>query len=351
MKAVTFQGIESVSVEQIPDPEILFDTDLIVKVHACAVCGSDLHVYHGREKGIDVHTAMGHEFSGTVVETGHGVKNFKTGDRVMSPFTTSCGSCFYCRLGLTCRCVHGQLFGWREAGAGLHGGQAEFVRVPLADQTLMRIPESLDFETAVLLGDIIPTGFYIARRASINPGDVVAVVGCGPVGLMAALGAYHYGASVVFAVDRISSRLTAAENFGAVPAHADLPGGFDMLMDATEGRGADVVLEAVGSGSSLKLAYDLVRPGGTISAAGVCTEQNLPFSPVQAYDKNLTYRTGRCPARAMMTELVPLVEKDPGRFNKVITHHFLLEHGPAAYVQFAARTDGMLKVMLSPDKH
>lgn len=348
MQALTFLDIESVSVEQIPDPEILSDTDLIVKVHSCAVCGSDLHVYHGREKGIDPHTAMGHEFSGTVVATGRGIKNFKTGDCVMSPFTTSCGTCFYCLRGLTCRCIGGQLFGWRAAGTGLHGGQAEFVRVPLADHTLMPIPDGLNFETAVLLGDIIPTGFYTARRAAFDSGAVIAVVGCGPVGLMAVLGAYHYGASVVFAYDRVGSRLKAAENYGAVPVHADKDGAYDIILNATEGRGADAVLEAVGSAPSLKLAYDLVRPGGTVSAAGVCTEQQLPFSPTQAYDKNLTYRTGRCPARTMMTELLPVVEQNPGKFSEVITHRFMLENGPEAYTQFAARTEGMLKVMLDP---
>lgn len=348
MRALTFQGIESVSVETISDPQILNNTDLIVKVHACAVCGSDLHVYHGREKGIEKHTAMGHEFSGVVAEVGSAVKNFKPGDRVMSPFTTSCGSCFYCVRGLTCRCTQGQLFGWIEAGKGLHGGQAEYVRVPMADHTLVRIPESLDFEMGVLLGDIIPTGFFSARNASFQPGDTVAVVGCGPVGLMAILGAYHYGASAVFAFDPVAGRLKAAENFGAIPVKADLSSGYETFLSATEGRGADAVLEAVGSGPSLKLAYDLVRPGGTISAVGVCTEQYLPISPVQAYDKNLTYRTGRCPARAMMSELLPVVEQNPEKFRKVISHRYSLNEGPEAYAQFASRKEGMLKVMLDP---
>jgi threonine dehydrogenase-like Zn-dependent dehydrogenase len=167
---------------------------------------------------------------------------------------------------------------------------------------------------------------------------------------MAILGAYHYGASVVFAFDRIAGRLKAAEDFGAVPVHASLSSGYDDFLNATGGRGADAVLEAVGSASSLKLAYDLVRPGGTISAVGVCTEQYLPFSPAQAYDKNLTYRTGRCPARNMMTELLPVVQKDPGKFLKVITHRYSLDEGPEAYAQFAARKEGMLKVMLDPGR-
>lgn len=348
MKAITFTGIESVSCEQIADPQLHEDGDAIVKVSACAICGSDLHVFHGREAGIDLHTAMGHEFSGTIVETGKAVRNFKAGDPVMSPFTTSCGQCYYCLRGLTCRCVKSQLFGWVEKGRGLHGGQAEYVRVPLADQTLMRIPEGLSFETAVLLGDIIPTGFFSARQANINSGDVVAVVGCGPVGLMAILGAFHYGASQVFALDRISGRLQAAAGYGAQPIDFEKAESLESIRQATAGRGVDAVLEAVGSAASVKLAFDLVRPGGTISAVGVCTEKNFPFSPVQVYDKNLTYRSGRCPARAMMPELLPIVQNDQQKFSKIITHRLALTDGPDAYTSFASRTEGMLKVMLQP---
>jgi threonine dehydrogenase-like Zn-dependent dehydrogenase len=348
MKAITFTGVESVSYEEIADPKILEEGDAIVKVSACAICGSDLHVFHGRETGIDVHAAMGHEFSGTIVETGKSVCNFKVGDRVMSPFTTSCGQCFYCLRGLTCRCVKSQLFGWVENGKGLHGGQAEYVRVPLADQTLMRIPEGLSFETAVLLGDIIPTGFFSARQAGIKPGDVVAVVGCGPVGLMAILGAFHYGAAQVFAFDRVGGRLQAATHFGAQPIHSEHIDERELLLQVTEGRGPDVILEAVGSASSVKLAFDLVRPGGTVSAVGVCTEKTFPFSPVQAYDKNLTWRSGRCPARAMMPELLPVVQNDEQKFLSIITHRLPLADGPAAYSSFASRSEGMLKVMLRP---
>ena len=348
MKALTFLGVESVAVENIADPQILAPSDVIVRVDVCAVCGSDLHVYHGRETGIDHHTVMGHEFSGTIVEKGSAVGKLKKGDRVMSPFTTNCGECFYCLRGLTCRCIKGQLFGWVQEGSGLHGGQAEYVRVPMAEQTLVPIPEDLDMELAVLLGDIVPTGFFSARQAQIKPGDVVAVVGCGPVGLMAILGAYHYGASRVFSIDKVKSRLDVAADFGGEPVYADDSADLDKILHATHGRGPDAVLEAVGSVSSVKLAFDLVRPGGTVSAVGVCTESAFPFSPVQAYNKNLTYRTGRCPARSMMTELLPLVLSEPEKFRKVITHRVSLHEGPAVYQQFAARKEGMLKVLLDP---
>src|SRR5262249_35305217 len=152
MKALTFTGLQAVSYETIPDPQIVDPADAIVKIKICAICGSDLHVYYGREQGIDHHTAMGHEFTGEVVEVGRDVKTLRKGALVMSPFTTSCGKCFYCLRGLTCRCVNSQLFGWVENGHGLHGGQSEFVRVPMADGTLVKIPEGVTVDEALMMG-------------------------------------------------------------------------------------------------------------------------------------------------------------------------------------------------------
>lgn len=346
MKALTFTGIESVTWEAIPDPEILQDTDVIVRVKACAVCGSDLHVYHGRETGIDLHTAMGHEFAGEVVAKGRAVKTLSVGDRVMSPFTTSCGDCHFCRIGLTCRCTRGQLFGWVENGKGLHGGQAEFVRVPLADSTLMKVPDGMDLELAVMLGDIIPTGFFCAKQ---GPGKVIGVAGCGPVGLMAVLGAIHYGAERVYAFDSVPVRLQMAASFGAIPVDITTSGFREAMREATAGIGFDAMLEAVGSGAALKMCYDLVRPGGTVSAVGVCTDAVLPFSPVDAYNKNLTYKTGRCPARYLMPELLPLVMEGRYDFKRIITHRMGLEEGVVGYQMFAARTSDCLKILLTTD--
>src|SRR3954470_12158436 len=189
MKALTFRGKETIDYESIADPAILFPTDVIVKVKVCAICGSDLHVYHEHEKGIDHGTAMGHEFAGEIVEVGKESRAFKKGDFVMSPFTTSCGKCFYCQIGLTCRCIHNQLYGWVEKGKGLHGGQAEYVRVPLADSTLMTVPEGVTIEEGLLLGDILSTGYFCAQQAEVKPNGTYAVIGCGPVGLMTILGA------------------------------------------------------------------------------------------------------------------------------------------------------------------
>src|SRR5688572_6395944 len=162
MKALTFHGVEQVKHETLPDPVLESHADAIVKVKLCAICGSDLHVYSGSEKGCDHATAMGHEFVGEVVEVGNEVKTLKPGQAVMSPFSTSCGACDFCKIGLTSRCVQSQLFGWRQNNSGLHGGQAEYVRVPLADNTLMPIPTTLSLEHALLLGDVIPTGYFCA---------------------------------------------------------------------------------------------------------------------------------------------------------------------------------------------
>lgn len=348
MKALTFAGIEKIVYETIADPSIEADTDVIVRVKQCAICGSDLHVYHGREEGIDMHTAMGHEFVGEIVETGKGVKKLKKGDMVMSPFTTSCGECFYCRKGLTCRCIHSQLFGWREDNRGLHGGQSEFVRVPKAEGTLVKIPEGVSNDDALFLGDILSTGFFCARQAEIRRGDTHAVIGCGPVGLMAIAGAIHYGSKRVYAFDNVPERLRMAENFGAIPVDGSKTNPVEVMKAATDGRGADAVLEAVGSTGAGRLAYDLIRPGGIISVVGVCNDPQMPFSPVQAYNKNLTYKVGRCPARAMIDELLPMVQAEKFNFSTIITHRMKLSEGVKGYDIFANKKDNCLKVVLTP---
>ena len=188
MKALTFAGEQTIEHTAVPDPKIEAAGDAIVRVRQCAICGSDMHVYHGRETGLDHGTVMGHEFVGEIVERGREVTAFKKGDRVVSPFTTSCGRCRFCRIGLTARCVESQLYGWVEGGHGLHGGQAEYVRVPLADSTLLAIPEGVDEADALLAGDVLSTGYFCASNAGAGPDRVCAVVGCGPVGLMAIVG-------------------------------------------------------------------------------------------------------------------------------------------------------------------
>jgi 2-desacetyl-2-hydroxyethyl bacteriochlorophyllide A dehydrogenase len=348
MKALTFHGVEDIHHETVPDPQLREPGDVIVRVEWAGLCGSDLHPYFGREVGLDTGTVVGHELVGEVVETVPGATHFHKGDRVVSPFTTSCGTCFYCRRGLTARCERGQLFGWVERGKGLHGAQAELVRVPLADSTLLAVPDGVEPELALLAGDVLATGFFTASMGGVEAGDTVAVVGCGPVGLMAVLGARELGAGRVFAFDLVKERLEMAALYGAEALDALAVDPVEVLRDATEGRGADVVLEAVGSPEATRLAVDLLRPGGTVAAAGVHTEESFAFAPGEAYDKNLTYRAGRCPARVWGEKVLPLVAEGKYDLGAMITHRLPLARGPEAKRLVAERRDGCVKVVFEP---
>jgi 2-desacetyl-2-hydroxyethyl bacteriochlorophyllide A dehydrogenase len=348
VRALTFGGERTVELDTVAEPTLLAPTDAVLRVRLSAVCGSDLHVYHGREKGIDPGTVMGHEMVGEVLEVGSEVTTVEPGDRVACPFTTSCGRCFYCVRGLTCRCTEGQLLGWVEGGQGLQGTQAERVRVPLANSTLVVLPDAVSDEEGLLLGDVLPTGYFCADLAGVDGTGVYAVVGCGPVGLMAVAAARHRGAEQVVAIDAVPERLELAKTFGAQPLDYRSESPLEVLREMTEGRGADAVLEVVGSPAATRTAVDLVRPGGVVASVGVHTEEHLAFAPAEAYDRNLTYRTGRCPARHYMERLLPLLAE--GRFpvGQVISHRLPLEDGPGAYALFDAKQDGCTKAVLHP---
>ena len=347
MYALTFHGKEDIRFETLPDPGIVDQEDVVVRVKLACICGSDLHVYYELEKGLDQGTVMGHEFVGEVVEVGNKVKKLVAGDLVMSPFTTNCGTCFYCSIGLTCRCEKGQLYGWVENGKGLQGGQAEFVRVPMADSTLEKIPEGVSLEEGLLLGDILSTGFFCAYQAEIKPKEVQAVVGCGPVGLMTIIGAREYGAKKLFAIDSVEERLEMARQFGAIPIDFKKQDPLEVIKANNQGgRGADAVMEVVGSSSAAKLAYEILRPGGIISTVGVCMDQHLSFSPVEAYNKNLTYKVGRCPAHHFINQLIPVVQQKKYDITNILTHRMKLEDGAYGYDIFANKKDNCMKVVL-----
>jgi len=348
MQALTFAGVETIVYQKVPEPQILEPTDAIVQISLSGICGSDLHVYHGRETGLDQGTVMGHEFVGTIIETGNAVKNFYKGSRVLSPFTTSCGECFYCRIGLTCRCEKGNLFGWVQGGHGLHGAQAQYIRVPMADTTLVSLSNDLSEEKALLLGDIFSTGYFCAENADVNNKGTYVVIGCGPVGLMTILAAKDLGAENLFAIDLAKERLQMAKEFGATsldPSEVNLR---SAILDATNGRGADAIMEVVGSPEALRVAMDLLRPGGTISSVGVHTTKNFAFSPGEAYDKNLVYKIGRCPARYYAERLLreQVIQRYPAE--KIITHHFELNNGARAYEVFDKKLDNCIKAVLHP---
>jgi threonine dehydrogenase-like Zn-dependent dehydrogenase len=330
----------------LPDPAIKEPGDAILAVRRAGICGSDLHPYLGREPtawGL----VAGHEASGEIVEVGSDVRLFSPGDRVFLPFTTSCGVCPACVSGLSSRCEQGRLFGWGspDAGAevGLHGTQAERVRVPLADTTLVALPPDLDFDDGVLLGDNFTTGFYCARQGGIAEGEGVVVIGCGAVGLSALVSALALGAGSVVAVDPVRLRRETALRLGAdiavVPS--DAPGAMP---------GARVVLEAVGSRAARRLAWQLVAPGGTVSSVGVATD-DLGVSAVELYDRNLTWRSGRCPVRSLIPEIMLLLDAGTMRIptdELVNAVPGSLEDGPQAYRRFASREGSGLKPLLAP---
>ncbi len=345
MRALTFHDVHDVRFAGAPDPAIEDPRDAIVQVERTTVCGSDLHVWHGREAGIDAGTVMGHECVGRVVAAGDAVKRLAPGHRVVAAFSSCCGECFYCRHQLSARCEHGRLFGWVQNGVGLHGMQAAHVRVPFAEATLMAVPDDLPPELAMLLADVLPTGWHAAQGAAIAHDSVVVVLGCGPVGLMAVACARELGAAQVLAVDAVAERRAMAERFGAVGVPLD-----DVaraVRQATAHRGADAVLEAVGSPAAARLAFDLLRPGGVISIAGVHHEAQFGFSPAQAYDRNVTLRIGRCPARSLMDGLLPLARRRPD-LASIVTHTLPLSDGAAAYTMFDRKQDGCIKLALVP---
>ncbi len=344
MKAICFVDVEKVEVREVPDAQIKEPTDAVVRVDLAGLCGSDLHVYHGRETGMDVGTVMGHELVGEVVDVGSAVKKIKLGDRVATPFTTNCGECFYCRRGLTCRCEKGQLFGWCSGGQGLEGGQSEYVRISLADGTLFKLPETISDATGLLLGDNLSTGFYCADLAEVSADGAYAVIGCGTVGLLSVRAAFYRGAKTVVAIDPVESRREMAAELGAIAVAPE--GAKNQLARLTDGRGADGVMELVGLPAAQQLAFDIIRPGGTMSVIGCHSSDRFSFSPVDAYDKNLTFRTGRCPARHYMDQLADFGADHQGELEQLINREFAIDDAVEAYDIFANRKNGCIKAAI-----
>ena len=344
MKAACFAGVQQISTQNLTHPVLHSDLDAIVRVEMAGLCGSDLHPYFGREKGIATGTVMGHEFVGEVVEVGSQVSARQLGERVCAPFSTNCGNCQFCKTGLTSRCVNGELFGWRQNGVGLHGGQANFVRVPNADATLVPIPTGMNHETAILLGDNLSTGYFATDLTQITPEETFVVIGCGTVGLLAIQWAITLGCNQVVAVEPNHERRELAKQLGAITARDENSARL-LIDEQTDGLGADGVMEFVGLPDAQKTAYNLIRPGGRMAVIGCHCTPNFAFSPSQAYDKNLTYRTGRCPARSYMSHLPQIVEDKKMDLSWCITHRFTIDQAEKAYRTFSTRAEGCIKAV------
>ncbi|KAI6376521.1 hypothetical protein MCOR25_002735 [Pyricularia grisea] len=348
MKAVVFDGPYKISVQDRPVPQLQNDKDIIVKVHASGLCGSELHAYRGIEE-FGSGFIMGHEFTGTVTEVGSAVKTVQVGDKVVTPFTVSCMECFYCKKTQTSRCEHSQLFG----SAALDGGQAEYVRVPFADGTVVKAPDEFaeDDKALVLMADIWPTGYFGASNAfkllEATPDPVVVVIGCGPVGLCAVVAALEHKPKHLFAIDGVDSRLELAKGLGAEPLNfvTDREGMFKRIMEVSGGRGADAVVEVVGLKDALRTAFDILRPFGVISSIGVHSTE-LPWTAAEAYDKNVRVQMGRCPVRGVFEEALELLVKRKDKFSFMFDKILPLDAAVEAYDMFDKRK--VQKVIFTP---
>jgi 2-desacetyl-2-hydroxyethyl bacteriochlorophyllide A dehydrogenase len=342
--AVTFQKPGEVRVEERPDPELLAPDDAVVRVEATAVCGSDLHIYHGRHP-VEPGFVIGHEFVGEVTAAGDDVREVAVGDRVIGCFLVACGECWFCRRRQFHLCDSLRIFGHGEISGDLPGAQAEQVLVPHANLVLRRAPAGLDPDAALFAGDVMNTGFHGVREAGVQPGDAVAVLGMGPVGLCAVQAARHAGAELVIAVDSVSERLEMAQRFGAQPVHLTDGDPRAAVKAATEARGVDATIEAVGSEAALDLAIRLTRKAGTISVIGV-HGQRCPVHMGLLWNKGQTLRAGVANVIANVDEVLELIASgavDPG---PIVSHHLPLEQAPEAYEAYDRHE--ALKVVLCP---
>ncbi len=345
MRALVFHGPGDVRTETVPDPTPTDERGCVVRIEATGICGSDLHIYHG-SLGSTPGFVIGHEFVGEVAEVGSGVQGFRPGDKVIVPGVIGCGACGPCAAGQVVRCAKfaTQVFGQSEA---LNGGQAEAAAVPMADANLLRIPDGISREQAVLLTDILPTGYFGAVNTDIQPGQDVAIIGMGPVGLMALQSAQLFGPARIFAIDLVPERLAHAESLGAIPIDAsdDLEA---RIRELTAGQGPDAVIEAVGADATVQSAIRLARTGGVVSVIGVNLNGEFPFPMGLAFLKDLTFRIGICPVPETWESVVPLVVAGRLQLDHVFSHHMPLEEGPEAYRLFDERKDGIRKVLLQP---
>ena len=391
MKALCWHGKNDVRIDNVPDPELHHANDVILKVTSTAICGSDLHLLSGLMPTMEEGDILGHEFMGEVVDVGKDVKKLKKGDRVVVPFTISCGHCHFCGHDLFSLCDNSNpnadqaievmghspagLFGFSHMLGGFSGGQAEYVRVPYADIGPVKVPDSLSDDKVLFLSDIFPTGYMAAENADISSGDIVAVWGCGPVGQFAIKSAWMMGAGRVIAIDRVPERLKIAEELSSAEIinSTDPSEVYETLMEMTDGRGPDCCIDAVGAeahGGSMvrkikdkameKAHLDMAKPyvlqqmikcckkGGNISIPGVYVGPVNAFPIGSAMNKALTFRMGQTHVQHYLKPLLEKITNDEIDPSFIITHQFKLEDAPQAYEIFRDKEDSCVKVVLTP---
>jgi threonine dehydrogenase-like Zn-dependent dehydrogenase len=343
MRATILKGPRQIAVEQVPDPVLPGPGGVIVSVERTAICGSDLHLFHDAPTGSGIH--LGHEAIGTVAEVGSEVHSVAKGDRVLVSGVIGCGRCAPCLAGQPNVCLEGKAAAFGTL-PDLPGGQAEAMAVPFADTFTLPIPEGITDEEAVLLTDILPTGYVGAVRADIKPGSTVVIVGLGPVGIMALQCAALFGPARILAVDMVPERLARAEAFGAEPVDASKAPGVAQVLEKTGGRGAESVIEAVGADATVLDALSCAATGGTVSVVGVNLNLALPFPMGLVFLKSLTLRAVFAPIPGTWRSLVPLVQAGRFSLTETFTHRFGLSQAAEAYELFDSRRDGVLKVLL-----
>jgi alcohol dehydrogenase len=344
VKALAFQEPGRVEIVDKPEPELSADTDALVRVEATGICGSDLHIFHGRVK-IEPGFTIGHEFVGTVLAAGDAVTRVAVGDRVLGCFCTACGSCFFCLRGDFHKCDHSRAFGHGEALGALQGSHADLVLVPTANLVLRPVPAQMSNEVALFAGDVMGTGYHAVANAGLRVGDAAAVLGLGPVGLCAVQAAKAAGATRVLAVDTVPSRLEMAASFGAEAVHLTDGDPREAARELTGGRGVDVTIEAVGDVRALELAIRLTRKLGTISAVGVYAERaelHLGLMWIKAQ----TLRTGHANVIGHVDRVIAMLEAGLLDPRPLVTHRLGLAEAPEGFDLYARRE--ALKIVLEP---
>lgn len=385
MRALTYHGSEDVRVDTVPDPVLSAPDDILLKVTATAICGSDLHLYRGKMPALKEGDILGHEFMGVVVDKGPEVASLAIGDRVVVPFVIACGECFFCRKQLFSACettctatpllerkglrAGAALFGYTHLYGGMPGGQAEYVRVPKANAGPLRIPEGLADEQVLFLSDILPTGYQAVVDAGVGPGSRVAIYGAGPVGLMAAACARMLGADPVFMVDHHPYRLAfAQQTYGVFPINFDLADAAETIITQTAYRGADAVIDAVGleakgsaletvmttlhleggSGHALRQCIAACRRGGTVSVPGVYAGFMHGFAFGDAFDKGLTFKMGQTHVHRHLPGLLSAIQDGRLKPEAIISHRLPLAQAADGYRIFNDRAEDCRKVVLTP---